>query len=156
MTTQTEQINQYLADGIPQEWFGAKQSVECDDAEILCVGQLPSGTSIESFRESTRAKRMEIAEGAESRFGRNVSWGVTLDGVTTMFTTLSIPTMTRLRLRERAVLDTLIDAGVARSTSEALAWCVKLVARHQSEWLGELREALVSVERVRAEGPTQL
>jgi hypothetical protein len=64
--------------------------------------------------------------------------------------------MTRLRLRERAVLDTLIDAGVARSTSDALAWCVKLVARHQAEWLAELREALVGVERVRAEGPTPI
>jgi hypothetical protein len=85
-----------------------------------------------------------------------VSWGVTTDGVTTLFTTLGMPTMTRLRLRERAVLDTLIDAGVARSTSDALAWCVKLVARHQSEWLAELREALVGVERVRAEGPTAL
>ena len=44
--------------------------------------------------------------------------------------------MTRLRMRERAVLDTLIDAGVARSRSEALAWCVRLVDRHQGEWIG--------------------
>jgi|ERR1019366_3488321 hypothetical protein len=99
---------------------------------------------------------MAIADAAGSRFGRTLSWGVTIDGVTTLFTTLSIPTMTRLRLRERTVLDTLIDAGVARSTSDALAWCVKLVARHQSEWLAELREALIGVERVRADGPTQI
>ena len=156
MTEKTEQIDQFLAGAVPQEWFGGTPSVEWDDAEILCVGQLASSTSIEAFRETTRAKRMAIAEVAEFKFGRSVSWGVTLDGVTTMFTTLSIPTMTRLRLRERAVLDTLIDAGVARSTSEALAWCVKLVARHQAEWLTELREALVGVERVRAEGPTQI
>jgi hypothetical protein len=62
--------------------------------------------------------------------------------------------MTRLRLRERAVLDTLIEGGVARSRSEALAWCVKLVGRHESEWLADLREALSGVEHVRAEGPT--
>jgi hypothetical protein len=31
---------------------------------------------------------------------------------------------------------------------------VKLVERHQGEWLDELREALVSVARVRTEGPT--
>ncbi len=154
--TQAPQIDQFLTEAIPQEWFGGAPSVKWDDAEIHCVGHLASGTSIEAFREATRAKRMAIAEVAESTFGRSVSWGVTVDGVTTMFTTLSIPTMTRLRLRERAVLDTLIDAGVARNTSDALAWCVKLVARHQAEWLTELREALVGVERVRAEGPTPI
>jgi hypothetical protein len=54
---------------------------------------------------------------------------------------------------ERRTLDTLIDSGVARSRSDALAWCVRLVARNQSEWLDELRDALTRVERVRAEGP---
>lgn len=151
-----EQIQQYFDEAVPTEWFGATQSVVCDDAEILCIGELPSTASVEAFRDDTRAQRVEIAQAAESRFGQSVSWGVRREGVTTLFTTLSIPTMTRLRLRERAVLDTLIDAGVARSTSDALAWCVKLVARHQAAWLTELREALVSVERVRAEGPTQL
>jgi hypothetical protein len=156
MTTKTETITQFLSESLPKEWFGAQQSVEWDDAEILCVGQLPSGTSIETFRDSTREKRMEIADATASRFGRTLSWGVTRDGVTTLFTTLSIPTMTRLRLGERSVLDTLIEAGVARNTSDALAWCVKLVARHQAEWLAELREALVGVERVRAEGPSEI
>jgi hypothetical protein len=61
--------------------------------------------------------------------------------------------MTRLRLRERAVLDTLIDAGVARSRSEALAWCVQLVASHEEQWIAELRAAFESVEDVRARGP---
>jgi hypothetical protein len=156
MTTHEDQIAQFFKEGVPQEWFGGQLSIERDDIEILCLGTLPTGTSIEEFQEETRDQRIEIAVAAESRFGRKVSWGVTLDGVTTLFTTLSIPTMTRLRLRERAVLDTLIDAGVARSTSDALAWCVKLVARHQAEWLAELREALVGVERVRAEGPTPI
>jgi hypothetical protein len=62
--------------------------------------------------------------------------------------------MTRLKLRERAVLETLIDGGIARSRSEALAWCVKLVARHQEDWLAELREALEAVEQVRVVGPS--
>jgi hypothetical protein len=61
--------------------------------------------------------------------------------------------MTRLRMSERAVLDTLVDAGVARSRSEALAWCVRLVGRNEEAWIERLREALVSVEQVRAEGP---
>jgi len=51
------------------------------------------------------------------------------------------------------VLDTLIDAGVARSRSEALAWCVRLVGQHQADWIAELRDALTTVERVRAGGP---
>ena len=85
-----------------------------------------------------------------------MSWGVEHDGETTLFTTLTIPTMTRLRLRERRVLDTLVDAGVARSRSEALSWCVRLVGRHQAEWLEDLRDALVGVERIRSEGPTLL
>jgi hypothetical protein len=62
--------------------------------------------------------------------------------------------MTRLRLPERGVLDTLVDAGVARSRSEALAWCVRLVGRHQADWIAELRQALVQVEKVRGQGPT--
>jgi len=42
---------------------------------------------------------------------------------------------------------------VARSRSEALAWCVRLVGKNEEAWIGRLREALVSVEQVRAEGP---
>jgi hypothetical protein len=61
--------------------------------------------------------------------------------------------MTRLRQPERQVLDTLVDSGVARSRSDALAWCVKLVAEHAGSWLGELRDALGAVERVRRTGP---
>jgi hypothetical protein len=61
--------------------------------------------------------------------------------------------MTRLRMQERAVLDTLIDAGVARSRSEALAWCVRLVGRNEAEWMDRLRQALVAVEEARSAGP---
>ena len=70
-----------------------------------------------------------------------------------LFTSLIVPVMTRLRMPERRVLDTLVDAGVARSRSEALAWCVRLVRSHESEWIDELRDALVHVEAVRARGP---
>jgi hypothetical protein len=47
------------------------------------------------------------------------------------------------------LLDTLIDGGVARSRSEALAWCVQLVGQHEADWLADLREALANVEAVR-------
>jgi hypothetical protein len=82
-----------------------------------------------------------------------VSWGVRIADTTKMFTTLTLPVMTRLRMRERAVLDTLVDAGVARSRSEALAWCVKLVGDNESAWIEKLRGAIGAVESVRSEGP---
>jgi hypothetical protein len=105
------------------------------------------------FREETREARIEIAREAESLFGRKVSWGVLCEGRKVMFTTLSVPVMTRLRQAERRVLDTLVDAGVARSRSDALAWCVRLVGQHEDAWLTDLREALRRVEHVRAGGP---
>jgi hypothetical protein len=110
---------------------------------------------IRRFREETRSRRIEIAREAEHRFRRKVSWGVTCAGVSEMFTTLSVPVMTRLRQSERRVLDTLVDAGVARSRSDALGWCVRLTGENTEAWLASLREALAKVEEVRAAGPQQ-
>jgi hypothetical protein len=61
--------------------------------------------------------------------------------------------MTRLRQPERQVLDTLVAGGVARSRSEAIAWCVRLVGQHTDDWLVQLRESLDEVRRVRDQGP---
>ena len=97
---------------------------------------------------------MAIADQLEARFNRRVSWGVEQRGVRTLFTTPSPPITTRLRLSERVVLDTLVNAGVARSRSDALGWCVKLVGQHEAEWLANLRGALIDVARVRDAGPT--
>ena len=108
---------------------------------------------IRKFREDTRSRRVEIAREAEHRFRRKVSWGVTCGPVTEMFTTLSVPVMTRLRQSERRVLDTLVDAGVARSRSDALAWCVRLTGENADVWLSRLRVALRHVEEVRDQGP---
>lgn len=149
-----EEIERFFRAKVPRGWFVGSPQVEADDDEVVCVGNLPPGADPTAFREASRARRVEIAQEAERRFRRKVSWGVEVDGATTLFTTVASPTMTRLRLPERKVLDTLVDAGVARSRSEALAWCVRLVGRHQAEWLADLRDALVDVERVRAEGPT--
>lgn len=149
-------IQEYFTEHVQTGWFVGEPQVEWDDDEIFCLGTLPEATATEAFREATRAERMSIAGDAESLFRRKVSWGVVRDGVPTYFTTLGVPAMTRLRFAERAVLDTLIDSGVARSRSEALAWCVKLVARHEADWLAELREALEGVEKVRREGPVQV
>src|SRR4029077_19721369 len=106
------------------------------------------------FREDTRDHRIEIAHEAEVKFGRKVSWGVICGERKVMFTTLSVPVMTRLRQSERRVLDTLVDAGVARSRSDALAWCVRLVGEHTDEWLASLRDAMSNVDKLRAEAPT--
>ena len=159
-----EEISAWIADRIPEGWFEGPPEVDCDGDEILVVGPLdrPAAASrqgesdaarIQRFRESTREQRMRIAQAVERRFGRRVSWGASIGGERHLFTTLSIPVMTRLRLPERQALDTLVGAGVARSRSDALAWCVRLVAKHEAEWIAELREALVRVGELRRKGP---
>ena len=97
---------------------------------------------------------MRIADEAEQRTGRKVAWGAICGDERRVFTTLAVPVMTRLRMQERQVLDTLVGAGVARSRSDALAWCVRLVRDHEGEWIDQLRDALVAVHEARATGPT--
>lgn len=108
---------------------------------------------ITQFREDTRDARIRIARELEHRIGRKVAWGAQCGDTRKLFTTMSVPVMTRLRQEERRVLDTLVESGVARSRSDALAWCVKLVGQHSDEWLTKLREALQTVQQVRDRGP---
>jgi len=167
-----DQIKGWFAGRLPGEWFTEPADIVVDREEITIVGTLPEPESgsggaatdaersaaaegrIKRFREDTRSKRIEIAREAEHRFRRKVAWGVRCAERSEMFTTLSVPVMTRLRQSERRVLDTLVDAGVARSRSDALAWCVRLTGEHADAWLTELREALRHVEQVRAQGPS--
>ncbi len=154
---QTE-VATWLSQRLPNEWFVEPPSVRVDKDEILVVGTLVEAdgqaeTQLVSFREQTRQQRIEIAEGAQMMWKRSVSWGARLGDVEARFTTASVPVMTRLRFDERHVLDTLIDAGVARSRSEALAWCVHQVGKNQEEWIGRLKDAMSEVERIRGEGP---
>ena len=169
MAEHDDQLSGWFAGRIPEGWFTAAPEVTYDREEILVVGSLADADAgegandaakeaaregrVRQFREDTREQRMRIAREAERRYGRKVAWGVEIGGDRELFTTLSVPVMTRLRMRERDVLDTLVDAGVARSRSHALAWCVRLVADKQGEWLANLQEALVAVQKVRAEGP---
>jgi len=163
-----DQIRGWFAGRLPSEWFTGPAEIIVDREEITIVGTLPEPAAagatdaeksaaaegrIKRFREETRSKRIEIAREAEHRFRRKVAWGVRCAELGEMFTTLSVPVMTRLRQSERRVLDTLVDAGVARSRSDALAWCVRLTGEHADTWLTELREALRRVEQVRAQGP---
>ena len=156
-------VRAWFAAHVPEGWFAGPPEVEIDGDEILVAGQLPAeGTAgaagnearIARFREASREQRMRIAEDGQRKFRRKVSWSVTAGDLKQSFTTLSMPVMTRLRQPERQVLDTLIAAGVARSRSEALNWCVRLVAEKQAEWLKDLKSALEAVEKARAKGPT--
>jgi hypothetical protein len=158
----------WFAGRLPDGWFTEAPVVVVDREEITVVGTLPplegefaddaaraaaESGRISRFREDTREERIEIARQAEHRYGRKVAWGAKLGSTEELFTTLSVPVMTRLRQEERLVLDTLVDAGVARSRSEALAWAVRLVGEHADEWLTELRNAMSKVEDLRAKGP---
>ena len=124
-----------------------------DDAQAAAAAQARAGR-IARFREETRDRRIAIAREAEHRFGRKVAWGVESGGSQVIFTSLAIPVMTRLRQPERLVLDTLVDAGVARSRAHALAWCVRLVGDNTATWLSDLRTAMAEVEKVRDSGPS--
>jgi hypothetical protein len=147
------EVQRWFEERLPKTWFDGVPEVHADRDELVVIGRLRDGVDPAGFREDTRAERMEIAAVAEQRFGRKVSWGVRVGDDRLLFTHAAVPVMTRLRFGERGVLDTLIDAGVARSRSEALAWCVRLVERHQGEWIGQLRDALSHVEQARAAGP---
>jgi hypothetical protein len=153
---------------LPDGWFTESPVVVVDREEITVVGALPAlegefdddaaraaaeSGRISRFREETRDERIEIARQAEHRYGRKVAWGAKLGSTEQLFTTLSVPVMTRLRQEERLILDTLVDAGVARSRSEALAWAVRLVGEHAEQWLTELRDAMSKVDDLRAKGP---
>lgn len=162
-------IHAWFSKRVPEAWFEAGPEVIADADEILVTGTLrvpPGGTpsaasvsdaeraaAIKKFREASREQRVRIAAEAEQRFGRHVAWGARCDGVEMIFTSHSTPMMTRLRIQERRVLDTLVEAGVARTRSDALGWCVRLVGQHEGDWLQDLREALVKVQEVRAAGP---
>jgi hypothetical protein len=173
MTTKTT-AEAWLAGRLPTDWFTGPVEVTRDRDELIIIGDLaepelgdadPTNSSadtdraiaargrIKSFREETRERRIEIARELEHLSGRKVSWGVRVGPTEALFTHLAAPVMTRLRQSERQVLDTLVEAGVAKSRSEALAWCVKLVGEKSDSWLGELREAMAQVDEVRKKGP---
>jgi hypothetical protein len=164
-----DDIEGWFTAKLPAGWFAGPPEMISDGEEILVLGTLPdvelaAGTSeegraaarsarIDRFREETRDERVRIAREGERQFRRKVAWGARCGDQTKVFTTLSVPVMTRLRMTERSILDTLVAGGVARSRSDALAWCVRLVGMHQADWIQGLREALVKVGEVRSKGP---
>ena len=163
-------IDSWFTGRLPGEWTSAAEPTVVTDREEITVTiavdepQLGADATdadraeavagrISAFREDTRDRRMAIAREAEHRFGRKVSWAVRIGDRVALFSHLAAPAMTRLRQPERMVLDTLVAANIARSRSDALAWCVRLVDRNMDEWLSELRSAVQAVDDVRAQGP---
>ncbi len=166
---QTERVRGWFTGRLPQEWQGEPARVTVDREEITVILTLPDvalddavseaehdearAGRARAFREDTREQRMQIDREAQHRFERKVSWGVDVGGYDELWTNVAAPVMTRLRQPQRQVLDTLVASGVARSRSEALAWCVRLVGQHEEDWLGELRAAMDQVADVRSRGP---
>jgi hypothetical protein len=159
---------EWFAGRLPESWFDGDPTVVVDREEITVVGKLADDAGKDEsearaegrasrFREETRSERMSIADEAQDRYGRKVSWGVEVgskdDTERILFTHIAVPVMTRLKQPERQVLDTLVDAGVARSRADALVWSVKLVGEHTEEWLAKLRNAMSAVDDLRAQGP---
>ena len=160
-------VTAWLTNRLPEEWRATSApeiTVDREEIVVLLAVAAPEVTDqataaaavdgrVAGFRDETRDRRISIALEAEGLFERKVSWGARCGDRTLMFTHLAAPVMTRLRQPERLVLDTLVAGGVARSRSDALAWCVRLVGQHTGDWLDQLRTALQDVDRVRAQGP---
>jgi hypothetical protein len=163
-------ISAWLSGRLPESWTQAGAphiTIDRDEITVILTLAAPESDAdasdadkaeaiagrVAGFREETRDQRVGIAREAEHRFDRKFSWGVAIADHTELFTHLASPVMTRLRQSERQVLDTLVAANVARSRSDALAWCVRLVGRNTDEWLANLRTAMEEVDKLRDEGP---
>lgn len=118
------EIKGWIAGRVPEDWYEGAPEVLVDRDEIVVVGALGDvpeqdgvdlgaarAGRVKQHREDTREARIRIAQEAERRFGRHVSWGARAGDHSELFTHLSIPVMTRLRISERQILDSLVDAG---------------------------------------------
>src|SRR6266436_9219780 len=91
-------IKGWFAGRLPDGWFtGVEVAVE--DDQIVVLGALPEANlgstpeekegaaagRIARFREETRGQRIGIAQEAEERFKKYVTWGAKLGGVTKRF-----------------------------------------------------------------------
>lgn len=160
------EIRSWLAGRIPPDWYIEQPEISVDRDEILVIGRIADVTDLDGVdlgaarngrarrhREDTREERMRIAQESQRRFSRHVSWGVRIADMGHLFTHLAMPVMTRLRMRERQLLDRLVAAKVVQNRSQALAWCIGLVAQHQAEWLKDLHDAMERVQQIREQGP---
>lgn len=157
-----DELQSVVARRLPPELLEAPPAVRRYPDELVVVltlapppepGDDPAGAAqalIARRREESRPLRMQIARELEGALGLPVAWGMRAGPVETLFTSRTAPVMTRLGRAEREVLDTLVAAGVADTRSSALAYVVRAFAAEHAEWLGEVRQAIAEVERVRS------
>ena len=147
MSTDTATIQKWFDAHVDDEWGSEGIEIRADDYEILAVvsvstaeEELPDDDADKEiaikritrrFRSGIRQSRLSVAEEAQELFERKVSWGIQAGEDTYLFTHVTAPAMTRLRIAERRVLDTLVNAGVANSRGEALSWCVSFVSKNE-------------------------
>ncbi len=139
----------WFAGRLPDGWFLGAPSVEIDDDEILVVGRLaapevaegsggPTSAASEGraarFREDTRRERIGIARQAQERYGRTVSWGVSIDGTEYLFTHLEVRGVVSLSRPQRRQIDQLVTSGAAASRSAALSAALDFALAHSAEW----------------------
>jgi hypothetical protein len=160
------EVQSWLQERLPEGLADGPPEITVYDDEVVVVIPLAAPPSdaelpgderrqaeyapITRRREETRPLRMKLARELQSRLGRPIAWGMRAGGSEALFTTRSVPVMTRLGRAERDVLDTLVAAGVADTRSSALAYAVRAFAAEHADWLDEVREALAQVEQVRA------
>ena len=91
-------IKGWFAGRLPDGWF-AGVDVTIEDDQIVILGALPeaglgstpeekegaAAGRIARFREETRGQRIGIAQEAEERFHKYVTWGAKMGGVTKRF-----------------------------------------------------------------------
>src|SRR3954469_22348890 len=105
MSGNAEEITSWLQGRLPKGWY-ADVTATVDRDEIVVTGSLADAEGVDDtageegrisrFREQTRAERIRVAQEAEARYGRTIGWGATVGSTTQLFTSLSVPVMTRL------------------------------------------------------------
>jgi hypothetical protein len=141
---------------LPSDWLSGPAEIEVDREEALVVLPLAEAVDPDDFREDTRSRRIQLAQQAEETFGLKVSWGTSKGGRRRLFTTVRTAVGVPLGMRERQILDSLVAAGVAADRSEAVAWCIRLVGHHESDWLRDLRDAVAAAPAGRRDRPTAI
>jgi hypothetical protein len=160
-----KELGTWLQARLPAHLLAAPPEVAVYDDEVvitlhLATGDQPTGELdeerrlaeqrlIDEQREVTRSLRMRLAREIQDTVGRSVAWGMRAGETTALFSTRSVPVMTRLGRAERDVLDTLVSAGVADTRSAALAYVVRAFAAEHGPWLDEVRTAIAQVVQVR-------
>jgi hypothetical protein len=153
------ELEGWLLARLPAELAASAPQLQAYDDELVIMltvagdesaGEGAARARIAELREASRPLRMQLARELQGALRRSVAWGMRLGAAEELFTTRSMPVMTRLNRSERDVLDTLVAAGVADTRSAALAYTVRAFSIAHGEWLTEVRTAIEQVQQVRS------